>query len=164
MAPDELDDGVRPATPADAPRLRELSAQLLTELLARRGGPLLFESDPWATDGSGLADRVAAAVGDPDRLVIVGTLDEAVSGFACGRVAERGGRGCHGHLDACYVEPEGRGVGIGHLLLEALLAWFESRGAVGVDGIALPGDRSAKNFFESAGFKARMLTMHRALD
>jgi hypothetical protein len=33
-----------------------------------------------------------------------------------------------------------------------------------VDGIALPGDRQAKNFYESAGFKARMLTMHRRID
>ncbi len=60
-------------------------------------------------------------------------------------------------LDACYVEPEARGVGIGHLLVAAAVRWFADHGADGIDGIALPGDRQAKNFFESAGFKARML-------
>ncbi len=162
MAPDELVDGVRPATAEDRTRLRELAAGLLTDILAHRGGPQLFGSDPWAADGTGFADRVTAAVGRPGQLVLVGTLDHAVAGFACGRVAERGDRSRHGHLDACYVEPGARGIGIGHLLLDAVLAWFQSQGAVGVDGIALPGDRAAKNFFESAGFKARMLTMHRA--
>ena len=42
--------------------------------------------------------------------------------------------------------------------------WLREQGCVGVDGTALPGDRGAKNFYESAGFKARMLTMHRELD
>ena len=72
-------------------------------------------------------------------------------------------RAAGGVLDACYVEPEARGVGMGRLLMEAAVAWLEEPGCAGVDGTALPGDRQAKNFFESAGFKARMLTMHRAL-
>ena len=40
---------------------------------------------------------------------------------------------------------------------------MEERGCRWVDGTALPGDRGAKNFYESAGFKARLLTMHRDL-
>jgi hypothetical protein len=48
-------------------------------------------------------------------------------------------------------------------LVEAAVSWLEGQGAVGVDGTALPGDRQAKNFFESAGFKARVLTMYRPL-
>ena len=66
-------------------------------------------------------------------------------------------------LDACYVEPGARGVGLGRLLLDAAVAWLEAQGCPGVDGVALPGDRAAKSFYESAGFKARLLTMHRAL-
>ena len=34
----------------------------------------------------------------------------------------------------------------------------------GVDATALPGDRLTKNFFESNGFTARLLIMHRRLD
>lgn len=155
-------DAVRPATADDAPRLRELSADLLSEVLGQRGGPLLFDSDPTVTDGTGLADRLVAAVGTTGCLVLVGTLDGLVVGFACVRLVDRAGGGRRGVLDACYVEPEGRGVGLGHGLLEAALSWFDERQVEGIDGIALPGDRQAKNFFESAGFKARMLTMYRS--
>ena len=68
-----------------------------------------------------------------------------------------------GIVDACYVEPEARGVGVGRALLDDLVAWFASSGCRGVDVTALPGDRATKNFLEGAGFKARLLTMHRTL-
>ena len=55
-------------------------------------------------------------------------------------------------------------MGLGRLLLDAVGGLAGGRGCRGVDGTALPGDREAKNFYESAGFKARLLTMHRALD
>ena len=53
---------------------------------------------------------------------------------------------------------------MGRLLLDRSLAWMAEQGCAGVDGTALPGDRGAKSFYESAGFKARLLTMHRPLD
>jgi GNAT superfamily N-acetyltransferase len=76
-------------------------------------------------------------------------------------VEEVDAAGLRGILDACFVETGARGVGVGRLLLDAVLSWVEARGAHGMDGTALPGDRAAKNFYESAGFKARLLTMHR---
>jgi GNAT superfamily N-acetyltransferase len=155
-------DAVRPATADDGPRLRELSAGLLTGVLAQRGGPLLFDSDPSVTDGTGVADRVVGAVGSAGCCVLVGTAGGVVAGFACVHIVEQAGGRRRGVLDACYVEPEGRGVGLGHQLLAAALSWFDEREVEGIDGTALPGDRQAKSFFESAGFKARMLTMYRS--
>ena len=67
-------------------------------------------------------------------------------------------------LDACFVEEGARAVGLGRLLLDACLSWLAAQGCDGVDGPALPGDRAAKNFYEGAGFKARLLTMYRPLD
>jgi GNAT superfamily N-acetyltransferase len=55
-------------------------------------------------------------------------------------------------------------VGLGRLLLDTALVWFRAEGCTGVDGSALPGDRDAKQFFESAGFKARLLVMHLSLE
>jgi len=49
-------------------------------------------------------------------------------------------------------------------LASTALGWLRDEGCAGVDGVALPGDRAAKQFFESAGLKARLLTMHRAFD
>ncbi len=155
-------EAVRPATPEDVPRLRELADELATALLGRRGGPLLFDSDPTDSGGAGLGDRIVGGVAAPGRLVLAGTLEGVVTGFASCHLAE--GEGARrGVLDACYVEPEARGVGIGRLLVDTAVSWLEEQGADGVDGTALPGDRQAKSFFESAGFKARMLTMYRPL-
>jgi GNAT superfamily N-acetyltransferase len=93
----------------------------------------------------------------------MGTLDGSVTGCAACHVAVLADGARLGVIDACYVEPEARGVGLGHLLVATAMAWLEAQGCTGVDGVALPGDRAAKGFFESSGFKARLLTMHHAL-
>jgi GNAT superfamily N-acetyltransferase len=162
-------EAVREATSGDAGRLVELTGELVGAVTSQRGGSFLV--DPVIRTGDGgtgeddgaLDDQLRTWMEDPATVVLVGTVDEAVVGFALGRIEERGGHGRQGLLDACYVEPMARGVGVGRLLLDTVLAWLEGQGCLGVDGTALPGDRGAKNFFEAAGFKARMLTMHRPL-
>lgn len=152
---------VRAATDDDAPQLRQLSDALVGAVTAQRGGSMLV--DPGVSPAE-LARRLLELLGDPHYLVTVGTIDGAVTGFAVCHVEELEGHGRRGILDACYTETEARGVGVGRLLLDRSLAWLRESGCTGVDGIALPGDRAAKNFFEAAGFKARMLTMYRELD
>ena len=44
-----------------------------------------------------------------------------------------------------------------------VLDWCRAAGCVGVDSLALPGNRHTKNFFETFGFKARALVVHRSL-
>ena len=48
-------------------------------------------------------------------------------------------------------------------LVGAIVEFCAERGCVGVDALALPGHRAAKNFFETHGFTARSLVMHRTL-
>jgi GNAT superfamily N-acetyltransferase len=162
-------EAVRVATSGDAGRLVELTGELIGAVTPQRGGSFLVEpvigtAEEGATGDIGALDRqLRARMDNPDTVVLVGTVDEVVVGFALGRFEDRGGHGRQGRLDACYVEPMARGVGVGRLLLDTVLAWLEGQGCLGVDGTALPGDRGAKNFFEAAGFKARMLTMHRPL-
>jgi GNAT superfamily N-acetyltransferase len=162
-------EAVREATSEDAGRLVELTGELLGAVTSQRGGSFLVEPTV-RTGGDGTGDDIEALEGqlrarmeDPATVVLVGTVDEAVVGFALGRIEDRGSHGRQGLLDACYVEPMARWVGVGRLLLDTVLAWLEGQGCLGVDGTALPGDREAKNFFEAAGFKARMLTMYRPL-
>jgi GNAT superfamily N-acetyltransferase len=153
---------VRRATAADAPRLLELAGELLEALASQRGGSLLLGPDGQRPGPDGGLTRMVDLVEGPDTLVVAGTLDGVVTGFAvCHHRDVAGDR--RGVLDACYVEAEARGVGLGRLLMETSLTWLEEAGCHGVDGTALPGDREAKTFFESAGFKARLLTMHREI-
>ncbi len=156
-------EAVRTATVDDAERLGRLSEEFLAGLVSRRGGSLLVGGAAGPPGGATLSERLPGVLGDAERLVLVGTIDDAVTGFALCHL-EATSRGRRGVLDACYVEPGARGVGVGRLLLDTSVAWMEGKGCTGVDGTALPGDREAKNFFESAGFKARVLTMYRSLD
>jgi GNAT superfamily N-acetyltransferase len=151
------------AARADADRCGELCRQALDALEHVRGGPLFSRRE------TGLVAKALLRPGGLDRLladnrrrVLVGTVDDAVVGLAVGHVDAVGDTSL-GIIDACYVEPEGRGVGVGRILVDTLTAWFVSAGCRGVDVTALPGDRETKNFLEGAGFKARLLTMHRPL-
>jgi GNAT superfamily N-acetyltransferase len=140
---------VRRAGPQDSDRCRDLLATARAESATARGGDLLVPPD---ADPSFWLDQ-------PDRVLLVGLFDEVVVGLAAGRVAvDR-----IGHVDCCYVETGARGVGVGESLIGGLLGWFGERGCAGVDALALPGDRSTKQLLESAGFKARLLVLHRRL-
>ncbi len=154
-------ESVRPAVPADGERFADLAEQFGAGILAQRGGAQLVASGGLDAGRSGRMAPLVELLAESDRLVVVGTLDDVVTGFATGHVEEFGHHGLHGVLDACFVEEGARGVGLGRLLLDEVLAWLDGRGCLGVDGLALPGDRDAKSFYEAAGFKARLLTMHR---
>lgn len=154
-------ESVRAASEEDRNRLVELAEELVAAVTGQRGGALLVEpvlDDPAST---ALGEELGALLGRPDVLVLVGALDDVVVAFAVSTFDEdrRGVR--RGRFGACFVEEAARGVGVGRLLLERSVRWLREQGCVGVDGTALPGDRGAKSFYESAGFKARMLTMHR---
>ena len=97
-------------------------------------------------------------------MVVVGTLEDAVLGYATGRVEVlRDGRYL-GVIDDLFVEPDARAVGVGEAMMDCLLDWFGRRGCAGVDSTALPGARETKNFFEESGFTARLLIMHHRME
>ncbi|HEY7947362.1 MAG TPA: GNAT family N-acetyltransferase [Acidimicrobiales bacterium] len=157
-------EAARPAGRADGDRCAELCQRALDALQQVRGGALFARRE------TGLVAKALLRPGGLDRLladnrrrVLVGTIDDSVVGLALGRIDTVGEAGL-GVIDACYVEPDARGVGVGRAMVDDLVAWFGSSGCRGVDVTALPGDRETKNFLEASGFKARLLTMHRLLD
>lgn len=99
---------------------------------------------------------------DEETLILLGELDEVPVGLAVGSVRRQGT--ALGQIRCCFVEPGGREVGLGGALVAVLLAWFRDQGCTDVDSLALPGDRLTKQLLESAGFKARLLVLHRRLD
>jgi GNAT superfamily N-acetyltransferase len=156
-------EAVRPARRDDADRVATLCRDALVELDSRRGGPLLVRRETGLVAKAllrpGGLDRL---LGQGERLVVVGTLEDVVMAFATGHV-DNVGETALGVVDACYVEPGARGVGIGTSLLDTLVSWCAEAGCRGVDIHALPGDRQTKNVLEASGFKARLITMHRPL-
>ncbi len=156
-------EGARLAARADADRCAELCQQALAELEHRRGGSL------YARRETGVVAKALLRPGGLDglqassrRRVLVGTIDDTVVGIAVGHLDDVG-EALLGVVDGCYVEQQGRGVGVGRALLDALVSWFAASACRGVDATALPGDRRTKNFYEAAGFKARLLTVHHTL-
>jgi GNAT superfamily N-acetyltransferase len=67
------------------------------------------------------------------------------------------------YVDEIYVEAGARGVGVGEALMDALVAWATAEECFGIDALVLPGNRESKNFFETFGLTARVITVHRAL-
>lgn len=159
---------VRPAERGDLARCAELLSQALEATAGQRGGAqlvgdgaALLVGDRSATGRAPADELVGAWAIDEDRLLLVGLFEEAVVGIAAGhRLADptRAAR-----IECCYVEPSARQVGVGTALVAGLLEWFHASGCQEVDAVALPGDRSAKQLLESAGFKARLLVLHRSL-
>lgn len=158
-------EGCRPATRDDTEALLRLWALAVEELSGQRGGPALLRQlglERPARDAIEQALHAAASSGS-GRLLLVGTLDEEV--VAAGWVVTEAFGDGHrlARLQALYVEPPARGVGVGAQLMTTVLAWCAEQGCDGLDGHALPGDRHTKGFFEGHHLTARLLTMHRSL-
>jgi GNAT superfamily N-acetyltransferase len=151
----------RPAASADVPRLAALGRQALAEMAPARGGQVFVQREGRAEP---LEDRFAAELGDADHGLFVGLFDDVVLGYAAVSAERLRDGSWLAVLSDLYVEPPAREVGVGEALMEAVLAWATEHGCAGADALALPGDRMTKNFFESQGFTARLLTMHHRLD
>jgi GNAT superfamily N-acetyltransferase len=149
-------ESARPATSDDRARLGELVAAARAELVDQRGGLLHLLRD-------------VRAIADDDRLlersecVVVGEYDDVVVGYAALHVERLSDGTDLAVLDDIYVEPEAREVGVGDVVMRAVLEWCRNRRCRGVDAVALPGNRAMKNFFERFGLTARAIVVHRPL-
>lgn len=155
-----MDINVRPAVNGDIFRLVSLYGTLESEQVVRK--PI------WAmTDG--LDERfdlsLFHAIENPESFVFVGEIEGVIVGFLWAtteRMLERAGGAMMGRIRLIYTEPEARGVGVGHEMLESALTEFRTRGISHFDAPVGPGQREAKNFFEGHGFAARSIIMHSA--
>ena len=137
-----------------------LAEAAISELTPVRGGSIWsrYEARP-----EPLASTFHAQISDDNALVAVGSIDETIVGYAGARLVELHDGSTMTALSDIYVLPGARGVGVGECLMEWIVDWSRTAGSIGIDSIALPGDRSTKNFFESFGLVARAITVHRSL-
>jgi ribosomal protein S18 acetylase RimI-like enzyme len=155
---------VRRATPADLPMIGRLGALLIEEhygfdprrfLAARPGTP------------EGYASFISTQLEDPDKAVLVADDNGDVVGYAYAAIEGydyMALRGPAGVLHDIIVEPEQRGRGVGRLLLDAVLAFFRSRGVPRVVLSTAERNEAAQRLFASMGFRRTMIEMTLNLD
>jgi GNAT superfamily N-acetyltransferase len=155
-----MTEAARLATLDDLDRLAELAAVAVPEQAGDRGGAIwsVREARELPAD-----DTLRRDLLDDDTLVLAGTIDEVVVGYAVATTEVlRDGRQL-GRITDLYVEAPARAVGVGECLADAVVAWCTAQGCSGIDALALPGNRETKNFFETFGFTARAIVVHRSL-
>ncbi len=96
-------------------------------------------------------------------LLAVVCIDGTIVGYAGVDLIELHNGSVLGQVTDIYVAPDARSVGCGEALLGLAEGWCREQGCIGIDSIALPGDRETKNFFETFGLTARALRVHRSL-
>jgi GNAT superfamily N-acetyltransferase len=146
----------RPARDEDQAACRRLLDALLTDARTLRGGPALV--------GQATPDRLMERWTGRGAQLLVGEFDSVVVGVLGVIAPAAEDEGQRGFIEGCYVERDARGVGVGTALMQAAVAWCKDIGCLGVDAIALPGDRAMKQRLEAEGFTARLLTLSLRLD
>jgi len=149
----------RPATASDLPILGELYLELESEMAALK--PIWQLTD-------GLAEPVEGALGaliiGPESGVIVGAIDRAPVGFLAWRhiaLLPQAAGAMAAVIELIFTTPPARRVGVGETMMTSFLKEAGDRAIRLFDAVVPPGHRDAKNFFESNGFKARRIVMHR---
>jgi ribosomal protein S18 acetylase RimI-like enzyme len=150
--------------PADLPMIGRLGALLVKEhydfdpqrfLAARPGTP------------EGYASFINTQLEEPDKSVLVADDNGDVLGYAYAAVEGydyMALRGPAGVLHDIIVDPQHRGRGVGHLLLDAALAFFRLRGVPRVLLSNAEQNEAAQRLFASMGFRRTMIEMTLELD
>lgn len=144
-----IDPTVRSADPAngdDLAQLALLEREARAALVGQRGG------ERWLVEHPAVGDVWVQRCVVSD--VFVAVIDDVVVGYL---LADLGSDHVV-RVDQVWVTPEARELGFGDELLAMAIESARARGAVAVEGQALPGDRQTKNLYERAGIVARLIT------
>lgn len=153
-------ESARPANAGDLADIEWVGSAVSATLSERRGGSVFSRLELGFSEP---LSRARLAMEGDDGCCLVGTFDSVVFGYAICHIVELDGGDRIGRMLDFAVHPAARGVAIGEAMMDRIVGWLTAENCVGVDAWALPGDRATKNFFESFGLKARLLTAHRAL-
>ncbi|MEZ5381223.1 MAG: GNAT family N-acetyltransferase [Microthrixaceae bacterium] len=145
------------ALPEHLPAILELLRQAHRDQREERGGDMWAQLHAAPLTRDRLRERMASG------LVLVGTVLDCPVGIAVVRHEPLATGGRVALIEELYTEPQARGVGVGRHMMAAITAWAEATECQGIDALALPGDRSTKNFFEASGLVARAIIVHRPL-
>lgn len=153
-------EGVRRATVGDLDVMAELTEAAIAEQIDSRGGFIWAHRE---TRPRPYRMSLEGTFHDPDAELWVGTIDDVIVGYGACHLEVLANGDILGRVTDLYVDPAAREVAVGEGLVDEMIAWCRERGCVGVDALALPGNRETKNFFETFGFTARLLVVHHRL-
>ena len=151
-------EAARPATAADLAVVAALVGAAIDEKRDVRGGELWRRTRALEAP---FEDELEAALAADDRILLVGTIDGVVVGYAAAHVSVLADGGRLAVLTDLFTLDGARGVGVGESMMDLVIEWSGAQGCLGIDSVALPGDRATKNFFETFGLVARALRVHR---
>jgi len=121
--------------------LTELFSRALSTASNHRGGPAMLHSILLDEEPRAFLEAVVAR-----NELWTAQAGQSLVGFALCR---------NGLIEAVYVQKSSRRQGVGTSLVRAIQTALSEP----VDAYALPGDRATKSFYESLGWKARLLMM-----
>ncbi len=136
---------VRSGTSADIDRVKELFALSQGDIVGKRGEQAIVSATPDLWQESSQTSVIE--------------IDGVVLGFCSTRVLNESEL----VADWFYILPEARRVGLGSMLMQFVVELAKSKGCERISSVALPGDAKTKNFFESFGLKASLLTVGKEL-
>jgi ribosomal protein S18 acetylase RimI-like enzyme len=155
-------EGARVAQRGDLEAMVDLAREAIAELAEQRGGSIWrrreARAEPLDASLQAVLDRPEAEGG-----AVVGTVDGTVVGYGTVRYETLHDGATLAVVDDLFVSSQARAIGIGEAMMDLLVEQARARGAVGIDALALPGDRHTKNFFETFGLTARAIVVHRSL-
>jgi GNAT superfamily N-acetyltransferase len=151
---------VRAATEHDVAAIAAMAVDAATTLHEARGAELMLLREAQPPEATQIAEWLHVG----DVVVLVGLLDDVPVGAAIAHLEVLTGGTRLAVVTMLWIDDAARSVGVGEALLGGLVDWARASGCDSIDAYALPGERITKNFFEAAGFKARLLTVSHRLD
>ncbi len=151
---------VRPATKEDEAPLGRYGAALMRQHHDADARRFILSDHP----EQGYGRFLVSQLGDEDTLVLVAEDQGRVVGYVFADLEPMSWkdlRGPCGYIHDVYVDHDVRQRGIGRRLLEAAIAWCESRGRPQVVLWTATGNDPAQRLFAALGFRHTMLEMTR---
>lgn len=152
-------ESARRALVGDASDIAALAKDYVAALENARGGDALISRTQLLADAHAVGTLIVDAV---NSLLIVGVFDGVIAGFAHVVSHDIAGEATSVEVDAMYIDPPLRRVGVGEAMIDEVLRYARDKRAKSIDVVALPGDGATKSFLEAIGFRARLLVMHRS--
>lgn len=155
---------IRPASPADLPRLGQLGAQLVH---LHHG----FDRARFMAPGESLEEGYAAFLSSQmsrrEAVVLVAALEGHVVGYVYAAVEPLSWeelRDETGYIHDIIVDDSARGRGVARQLVDAAAAWCRERGLPRIVLWTAERNDAAQRLFAKLGFRRTMIEMTREID